>query len=453
MAKVVRFLSSIRLAIVLLILIIGLSIIGTLIPQGQEIDFYRQRWPSLSEEILYLGFDHLYRSPLFLSLIFLFLLNLLACSIKQIPAKFQRLKGLSPEAFRSGGSLKNKKLLFRLGELLAKNPLKLKSFFQQQHYQVKVAQIEDKKYFLARKGLTGLFGPELVHLGLIIIIVGGLVSALFSQRITIALLEGQAERIPEKSFSLRLDKFSTEFYPDGAVKDWKSLISVIDNGQVQFQKTVEVNHPFTYGGLKFFQMSYGLDWDQVQVELEIKFSGSPAQYITLKNDSYHQIDERRLVRLLSFIPDFQLDSSGQVISRSAEARNPAALVEIHQDGQPLFSGWVFYYHPDLSRFQRRIGSAPEVRLRNFSAPPFSVLEASSDPGTNLVWVGSLLMLLGLLTSFYFPYKELRILIEPGREPLVTAFSRKNRDSFIQELEGLTELISNTKKISKEISDE
>jgi cytochrome c biogenesis protein ResB len=189
------------------------------------------------------------------------------------------------------------------------------------------------------------------------------------------------------------------------------------------------------------------------VELEIKFSGGPTHYLNLKNGNYHQIDDSRGVRLLGFIPDFQLDPSSQVISRSAEARNPAALVEIYQNEQPVFSGWVFYYHPEIKRFQRKIGSDLEVWLRNFSAPPFSVLEASSDPGTNLVWVGSFLMLMGLLASFYFPYRELRILIEPGREPLVTAFSRKNQDRFIQELEALAGLKINNKKISKELSDE
>jgi cytochrome c biogenesis protein len=288
---------------------------------------------------------------------------------------------------------------------------------------------------------------------LIVIIAGGLVSALFSQRIAIALLEGQTEKIPDKGFSIRLDKFSTEFYPDGSVKDWKSLVSVIENGQVLSQKMIEVNRPLAYGGLEFFQMSYGLDWDQVQVELEINFSGSSARTFSLKTGSYHRINESRQVRLLSFIPDFQLDSAGQATSRSAEARNPAALVEILEGGKPVFSGWVFYYHPEFGRFHRQISPGPEVRLKDFSAPPFSVLEASSDPGTNLVWAGSFLILLGLLASFYFPYKELRILIQPGRGPIITAFSRRNQVSFIRELEDLTEIKAGTKKISKEISDE
>jgi len=209
-----RFLASLKLGITLLILMIILAIIGTLIPQGQTPEFYRQHLPGFSGLLLFLDFDHLYRSPLFLSLVFLFLLNLLFCSLQQLPAKFERLRIRDGRLPVSGQKPEGKRVRDLLEKWLGEDLYQLVTIFQNKGYQVRTVSQEGERIFLARKGWPGLFGPELVHLGLIIIIAGGLISAIFSQRISIALTEGQTEKIPGQTFSLRLDSFSTEYYPD-----------------------------------------------------------------------------------------------------------------------------------------------------------------------------------------------------------------------------------------------
>lgn len=446
-----KFLSSVRLAIILLILIIILAIIGTLIPQEQEPGFYRQHLPGLSGLILFLNLDHLYRSPLFLSLVFLFLLNLILCSWQQLPAKFRRLRYWEATAHDTTSQLLEPREHYRLERWLQNDLLKLEATFKKHRYRVRLVTTEDEKRFLARKGLPGLFGPELVHLGLIVIIAGGLISAIFSQRLSIALVEGQTEKIPGKNFSLRLDRFTTEYYPDGTVKDWKSLVSVLESGQVRLQKIIEVNHPLKYGRLSFFQMSYGRDWDSTTLELEIGRAEGGIQTISIKTGESINLENGARLKALSFIPDFQVDSSGQAYSRSAEAVNPAALVELVEDNRQVFLGWVFFAHPDLSRYQRSTHPDLKIKLKNFTAPAFSVLEASSDPGANLVWVGSGLLLLGLLASFYLPYKEVRLRQRAGTHPVLLTYARKNREAFRQEVSNLLSLAN--KKESKDKTDE
>ncbi|MBC7349811.1 MAG: cytochrome c biogenesis protein ResB [Candidatus Aminicenantes bacterium] len=436
MARAWRFLSSLQLAIVLLILIIILSIIGTLIPQEQAPDFYRQYLPRLAGLVSFLQFDHLYRSPLFLSLVFLFLLNLFFCSVKQLPARFKRLKARADEKWDYGASQLDKKASLKLGEWLENNPLQLVSLFRQHGYRVRLEQQAEQKSLLARKGLLGLFGPELVHLGLIIIIAGGLASAIFSQRLTLALVEGQSEQVAGHSFSLRLDRFTTEFYPDGSVKDWKSLVAVIKNGQVCRQQVIEVNHPLKYDRWHIFQVSYGQDWDRALVELEVNLGSSPARTIQVETGESAPIQNGLQLRLISFLPDFQLDASGQAFSRSPQPANPAALLEITEGGRAVFSGWVFYRYPELKHYRRQSRNDLDVRLKNFEAPPFSVLEVSSDPGTGLVWLGSALLVLGLLAAFYFPYREVRLVHRAGQPPTFLVYARKNQEAFWQEIKNL-----------------
>jgi hypothetical protein len=42
----------------------------------------------------------------------------------------------------------------------------------------------------------------------------------------------------------------------GQVKDWKSTVSVMEEGHPVLTKTIEVNHPLHYGGYRFYQESY-----------------------------------------------------------------------------------------------------------------------------------------------------------------------------------------------------
>ncbi|NPV82673.1 MAG: hypothetical protein HPY46_03680 [Candidatus Aminicenantes bacterium] len=446
-----KFLASVRLAIALLIIIIILAIIGTLIPQEQEADFYRQHLPRSSALILFLNLDHLYRSPLFLSLVFLFLLNLLFCALQQLPARFRRLRIQEEPITGTGSEVPEPRDRSRLERWLGDDLPRLETIFRKRRYRVRLVTTEQKKVFLARKGLLGLFGPELVHLGLIVIIAGGLISAIFSQRISIALVEGQTEKIPGQNFLLRLDRFTTEYYPDGSVRDWKSLVSVLENGQVRLRKTIEVNHPLKYGRLSFFQMSYGQDWDQTSLELEIGWPEGGLQTIRIKTGESINLENGARLKALSFIPDFQVDSRGQAYSRSPEAINPAALVEMVEGDRQVFLGWVFFGHPDHNRYQRQTLPGLKINLKSFSAPTFSVLEASSDPGANLVWVGSGLLLLGLLASFYLPYREVRLGQRAGTHPVLLTYARKNREGFRQEVSNLLGLAG--KKELKDKTDE
>ena len=227
----IRFLSSLKLTIVLLILIIVLSVIGTLIPQGEEPAFYQNYFARWSGLILSLQLDHLYRSSLFLSVTFLFLLNILFCSLRQLPAKFKQLRGEIESIPLGVQPAVNRKLATGFSDWFEASPDSLLAELKKRHYQIKIKEAGEKKTLVAQKERSGLLGPEIVHLAIMVIIVGGLISALFSQRIELALTEGQTADLPGKDFSLRLERFTTDYYPDGSIKSWKSLVSILDQAR------------------------------------------------------------------------------------------------------------------------------------------------------------------------------------------------------------------------------
>ena len=60
MKKTLSFLRSMRFGMILLGTIAALSVIGTLVTQGQSVAFYEQAYGGLSGVILFCGFDHMY---------------------------------------------------------------------------------------------------------------------------------------------------------------------------------------------------------------------------------------------------------------------------------------------------------------------------------------------------------------------------------------------------------
>jgi len=432
-----KFITSLKLTIVLIILLIMLAVLGTLLPQNEEPSFYQEHYSGKSSFILSLGLDHLYRSPLFLSVAFLFLLNLTACSLKNLLTKISRLKVKSAE-FKPV-SKEDRFLTERLNQVRPEISL-LADLLKKKSFRVKTLELKNETLISARKGLVGLLGPEIVHFGLLLIILGGLGSALLSYRTSIALLEGEQAKLEGKNLALRLDRFTTEFYPNGAVRDWKSQVSILEDNQVKTSGTIEVNRPLSFKGLNFYQMSYGYDWDRTRLKLIIK-SGNESITTEINAGQSKVIGPGLELKSVSFIPDVQIDNKGQVFSRSAEPANPAVLLQLEEDKKVIFSGWVFYLHPDFNRFHRKTKEDLEIKLDSFSAPEFSVVEAVQDPAANLVWLGCFLLVVGLFASFYFPYRELTIIKRADGHYAAMSICRKSRDRFSAEMTELAQTIN------------
>ena len=90
MKKVVDFLASARLAIVLFFVLAGFSILGTLIPQGAPPEVYLMKYGNtLGKLILYFALNDAYHSWWYIFSLFLFLTNLVLCSVKRFPISWR----------------------------------------------------------------------------------------------------------------------------------------------------------------------------------------------------------------------------------------------------------------------------------------------------------------------------------------------------------------------------
>ena len=131
----------------------------------------------------------------------------------------------------------------------------IKKALSPRHYRTKVNKKENRTHILARKRMLGLFGSDVVHLGLLVILIGGIISGVSGFGANIKISEGQTVPVLNADFKLGLEKFETEYWPIGSVKDWKSTVTVLENENPVLTKTVEVNHPLSYKGFVFYQSS------------------------------------------------------------------------------------------------------------------------------------------------------------------------------------------------------
>ncbi|RKX87931.1 MAG: hypothetical protein DRP70_07465 [Spirochaetes bacterium] len=67
MSKLIRFLSSLKIAIAVISLLVVLAILATLVPQGREASFYTENFGNgLGNAIIRVQFNKFWRSALFL---------------------------------------------------------------------------------------------------------------------------------------------------------------------------------------------------------------------------------------------------------------------------------------------------------------------------------------------------------------------------------------------------
>lgn len=449
MKALMKFFSSVKLAITLIIIIALISLVGTLIPQQRSPDEYFVRYGQLANLFQRIELTKLYQSSWFLSLLFLFSLNIVVCTLNRLSPKLRR-------AFRPRLEIEAKEIVaLRIKEkfnkhlTLAEAREKAKKAFSSRHYRLKELKRESQAFLLARKKVLGLFGSDIVHLGLCIILAGGIASGLAGFKENLTFREGEVLDIPKAGFKLRLDKFQTEYYPNGSVRDWKSTLTVIEKEKPILSKVIEVNHPLSYKGFVFYQSSCDWDWTSARFEVLVRKKNDPSSLKTIEakvGESMRLEGENIRIVLLQFIPDFVINEKNEAASRSLQPNNPAAFIEGWEENKKIFSGWIFARFPDFSRIHSDEEMNFSFELKNFKADQFSVIQEAHDPGVNLIWLGCGLFMAGLFLAFYWPSREVRVILEEKQgqtEFLAGGTAAKSREALESEFK---EIISSIRRM-------
>ena len=380
-------------------MIASYSIIGTVLPQGLQREFYIESYNSLGNIIMALQFDQVYSSWIFRIILGIFIANLVGCTIKILPSQFARLKDTyfpqpkhDGEYYEIGAGTSDS---FR--ELLSKKRYKITN---------------TESGFRASKDRLGSIGSSVTHLGIIVIILGSFLGNLFAEEGFFNLVPGDIKAFPDYNFSMRLDDFYLGFRENNSVEQYYSEVTVLRPGQEERPEKLWVNKPLKVDSLNFYQTSYG--WAS---RLFIKDnSGEILDTKLLRSgESYFYQPSHTTVYLYGYYPDFNITSQGEPLTMSEKENNPHYAVVIYK------------FSDHIGSYVLEPGQTIDMKDYTISfndSVMYTGITYRKDFGYFIVLAGSFLMLLGLGLSFYIYPKF--ISVENGR---VTPITRQNSWGF------------------------
>jgi cytochrome c biogenesis protein len=424
---------SLKLTISLLILLAILSVIGTVITQNATRAEYIQRYGiGLYEVLNFFSLFDMYHSWWFGAILVLLVINLLSCS-------FQRFPGVWRQTFRSSGSgaLEDSmlKTLPFVEKIRIANPTEAKgeedirSHLKRWFKNPKCIETESSTTFYSEKGRFSRLGVPITHLSILIIVIGGLMGSLYGFKGFVNILEGETtdqiylrtkdKEIPKPlGFSVRCDDFKITYYNlpgrEKHVKEYLSKLTIFENGKEVLTKTVEVNHPLYYKGLAFYQSSYGALRD---VTLGIQWKNKEGKELlkVLEGETGRIPSSAAVIRVLKYAP--QVHNFGEGVQ-----------VVLFQPNQEPRAIWLLKSFP---KFDQQRGGEFILTFEGVTSKEYTGLQVTKDPGVWIVWVGSGLMILGLIVSFFFSHQRVwvRISKSSGGEVILAGSTNKNRIGF------------------------
>lgn len=445
------FFNSLKLTITLLLSLAVTSIIGTLIEQGRTIDIYTKEYgEKIASYVVALGFNDMYHTWWFLALLGLLTANIIVCTLDRFPAKWKTTFAKKVEAEPSFIKALANNSSFTIYEGSVPDiKAAITGELKKKGYKIKNSDMDNGASIYAWKGAVGRFGSDITHLSLIIILLGSITGSIFGFRDYVSINEGETVNVPKTTLKMTLDKFWIDYYNSGGIQQYNSNLTIVENGKGVFSKHIWVNEPLKYNGIWFYQSNYGIAYDKIKEaqmvlknKKENKVIGKP---FTIKWDEPFKIPESDFtVRMKGFAADFGFDEkTKQIYTRSSDHNNPAIGIEVYKGDKLISRPWLFLNYPEI--FAAIPNTDYDLLFMGYREIYYSGLQMTKDPGTNIVWLGSILMTVGFTLAFFIFYKRLWFRIrkaENGIDIHIGGIINKNKIMFEREF---LELVESLKK--------
>jgi cytochrome c biogenesis protein len=406
------FFCSLKLAIMTLIMLAITSIIGTVIEQGTtpeelsaksgwSLDFLKFLDKSIN------AFD-MYHSWWFLSLMGLFAVNLICCSIKRFPFVWKTVR--EPRLVADDGffrSLSNVEEVVVAKGTLEEVRDQVATLIKNRFGAPVVTEQDGKIHLYAEKGAISRFGVYLTHSSILIIFIGAMIGNVWGYKSYVNIVEGGSvdqlvprgakESIP-LGFSVRCDNFDVSFYEGSQrPKEFSSDLVVLQNGREVLRKTIEVNDPLSYNGLTFYQSSYGPAGDpQFRFRVRERATGQTVEAMARQGEHVP----------LPGGASFAVTNFAESYDRFGPAVQMHVNTPAGQHGNPFI---VLKNYPD---FDAQRGGDYIFSLLDYQQRFYTGLQVAKDPGVWVVWLGCFLMVIGSCGAFFLSHRRLWVTIQP-----------------------------------------
>ncbi len=449
-----KFFVSIRLTVVLLLSLAATSVIGTLVPQNANPEAYFHQYGAFFYRLFdILNVFDMYHSWWFQLLLLLLICNIIACSIDRLSSTWKVIFPKESTFKLSMFQKLKQKESFNDPRLPEELQNEFAAVFSKAFGPPRVEKTDQGFSLFAEKGRWTRLGVYIVHSSILFLIVGAMIGSMFGFEGYVNIPEGErvdhvqlrnTGRSQHLGFEIQCNKFSLSTYKNGAPKEYRSSLTILENGEPVLTKDIIVNDPLQYKGISIFQSSYG----EMSPERTEEPSFSP--------------DDIQLA--------FLVNASGMVYKRTAELGKPLEIPE----GMGKFV--VMEFMESASFMGQNIGAAligiltPEggepteitlpIEFPNFdkmrrgdviisvvhqhekqpleknpgNKQYYTGLQVVKDPGVWVVYSGFMVMIVGIIITFFMSHQRLCVDVSrKGNKSRVMVAGTANKNKLGMEI--------------------
>jgi len=415
-----RQLSSVRLAVILILVITGLSLLGALLIQvpseiAKDPQAYsnwvdtvaRSKVGAWTPFLSALRLFNVFSSIWFIIACTLLVLNIFICSVN-------RWSGISL-SLRGGLVKQNENFYFNdnnYAELkdiqapVAEAAMISEKILRGRGYRTRTESDENNIYIAADKNRYYRLGTYFSHFSLILFVLAFVAGSYLGFRdVNFTVPVGSICEIGhDTTLSLKLVSFVDEYYDNGSPKDYRSEVVLYENSQPVKQAIIQVNHPMVYKGIRFYQSYFG-PATKMQVRDE---NGQDVFNDNVPMDSSFDLEG---VRRYEGFFELQLPEASlniRLIGSAVNAEDPMIpagniAVDVSQNSKQIDFKLVELGTPEV------VGGLEFTFLEESK---FSGFQVSRDPMNIFIWIASILFVIGICAVLYFPYRQVWVLSHP-----------------------------------------
>jgi len=439
-----RQLTSMRTALILLMLMGVAAIPGSLIPQRPANpmavrDFFSSN-PELARWYDRASLFDVYASPWFSAIYILLFISLIGCVLPRTVEHYQAMVAQPPATPKNLTRLSHYQDFDSSPQALERAGI----WFSKNRFRVRV----EGNSISAEKGYLRETGNLLFHLSLILVLVGVSLGSLFGMNgYAIVNVGERFINVPTtydslsfgklksdnslQPFQISVDKFDAKYDPrTSAPLDYTAWVTVEYEGKTSKQ-VVKVNKPLTFGSTRVYLQANGYSpvvtvrdkSKNVVLQGPVPLLPQDANLRSIGAIKVPDADPS-IGFVVSFVPTNARTTSQGAISIYPELLDPKLLFAIWQGDLGLDSGVpTSVYKIDTEKLtQIGLGSVKPGDTYNYSSGsitletviPWVNLQVVQDPGKSYALIGGILAIAGLLTSLYGRRRRIWIRLTDSR---------------------------------------
>lgn len=423
-----KLFASVKLTVVLLLSLAVTSILGTIIPQNENADAYLNEYGEFLYKILS-AFDifDMYHSWWFQFLLLMLTINVVVCSINRFSALWKIIFVKKPffdvSKFRDLSD-KEEFTDSRLPEDLKRIYASIvsKSFGYR-----RIEETDNGFCIFAEKGRWTRIGVYTVHLSVILLLVGGLIGSIFGFAGFVNIPEGETVnnirlnntgKTQSLNFKIRCDNFNIKFYDSGAPSEYRSKLTILEQGKSVLTRDIIVNAPLRYKGINIFQASYGeLPPREITLNFKNRVTGMSHKKKVLLEEKFNLPGDmgRFVIEGYRNSYNFGGHNLGKTFMGILTPNNGSPVHVILPVRFPFF---------DRMRKGDLIISVEDYDHRYSTG-----LQVTRDPGVLVVYSGFVIMILGCFITFFMSHQRLCVEISKSGNKsriMVAGAANKNK---------------------------